>query len=203
MTERWPADPEHIAQTVAQLRRGAVISFPTDTLYAVGCRAGDRAAVDRLYAVKRRPSNQPNILLVKDRVQAEQVAVVDSRAAELIAKYWPGPLSLVLLAKNSLPLVARSGEGVLETVAVRAPNHPVALALLDQLGEPIASSSANRANERPPVDADEVIAGLGDDLDVVLDGGRCQIGEPSTILDLSVNPPRVLRQGAVPADALL
>lgn len=193
MTERWPADAEHIAQTVDRLRRGAVISFPTDTLYAVGCRAGDQAAVARLYAVKRRPSNQPNILLVKDRAQAGQVAVVDSRAAELIAQYWPGPLTLVLPSRNQ-----NNG-----TVAVRAPNHPVALALLEQLGEPIASSSANRAAQQPPVDADEVIAGLGGDLDVVLDGGRCQIGEPSTILDLSMNPARILRQGAIPAEHLL
>ena len=195
MTERWPADPEHIAQTVERLRGGAAISFPTDTLYAVGCRAGDPSAVQRLYAVKRRPSNQPNILLVKDQAQAERSAVVDSRAADLIARYWPGPLTLVLPAKFSLQ--------VSETVALRAPNHPVALALLDQLNEPIASSSANRAGADSPADADAVIAGLGDDIEIVLDGGPCQIGEPSTILDLSVNPPRILRQGAIPAEDLL
>jgi L-threonylcarbamoyladenylate synthase len=193
MTERWPADPEHIAQTVEGLRRGAVIAFPTDTLYAVGCRAGDRAAVKRLYAVKRRPSNQPMVWLVKDRAQVEGVAAVDARAADLIKRFWPGPLTLVLPSLHEKHA----------TLAVRAPNHPVALALLEQLGESIASSSANRAADRPPVDADEVIAGLGGDLDIVLDGGRCQIGQPSTILDLSVNPPRILRQGAIPAEDLL
>jgi L-threonylcarbamoyladenylate synthase len=89
------------------------------------------------------------------------------------------------------------------TLAVRAPNHHVALALLSSLGEPIASSSANLAGQRPPLDADQVIAGLGDRVDVVLDGGACRIGQPSTILDLSGAEPRILRQGAIPASELI
>jgi L-threonylcarbamoyladenylate synthase len=203
VTLRWPADPEHITKTVARLRQGAVIAFPTDTLYAVGCRAADQAALRRLYQLKRRPYTQPMVLLVSDRAQADRVAIVNPRGAGLIKRYWPGPLTLVLPAKFSRPPVGRAGETVPETAAVRAPNHPVALALLQQLDEPIASSSANRAAGRPPVDADEVSDGLGDDLDIVLDGGPCQIGEPSTILDLSVNPPRILRHGAIPAADLL
>jgi len=118
-------------------------------------------------------------------------------------RYWPGPLTLVLPAKFSRPLVGRIGEAVPETVAVRSPNHWVALALLEGLDEPIMSSSANRAAERPPVDVGDVFAGLGDDLDIVLDGGPCQIGEPSTIFDLTVKPPRILRQGAIPAAELI
>ena len=194
MTVRWPADPSHIAQAAERLRAGAVIAFPTDTLYAVAARAADSVAVARLYQVKERPSGQPVVWLVRDRAQVERFAVVSAPAAELMARYWPGPLTLVLPARNR-------SDG--PTIAVRAPDHDVALALLRALGEPIASSSANPAGQPPPVDADQVIAGLGDRLDVVLDGGPCRIGLPSTILDLSTATPRILRQGAIPGFELI
>ena len=194
MTVRWPADPSHIAQAAERLRAGAVIAFPTDTLYAVAARAADSVAVARLYQVKERPSGQPVVWLVRDRAQVERFAVVSAPAAELMARYWPGPLTLVLPARNR-------SDG--PTIAVRAPDHEVALALLRALGEPIASSSANPAGQPPPVDADQVIAGLGDRLDVVLDGGPCRIGLPSTILDLSTATPRILRQGAIPGFELI
>jgi L-threonylcarbamoyladenylate synthase len=193
MTERWPADPSHIARAAERLRAGAVIAFPTDTLYGVGARAADPAAVDRLYQVKRRPPEQPMVWLVTDRAQVERFAVVSAAAAELMERFWPGPLTLVLSAR------LRTGGS---TIAVRAPAHDVALALLSALGEPIASSSANPAGQPPPVDPDQVIAGLGDALDVVLDAGPCRIGQPSTILDLTGATPRILRQGAIPAEAL-
>ena len=194
MTVRWPADPSHIAQAAAQLRAGAVIAFPTDTLYAVATRATDPTAVARLYEVKQRPSAQPMVWLVLDKTQVERFAVVSAAAAELMARFWPGPLTLVLPARipSDVP-----------TIAVRAPDHDVALALLRTLGEPIASSSANRAGAPPPVDADQVIAGLGDRIDLVLDGGPCRIGQPSTILDLGGAEPRILRQGAIPASELI
>jgi L-threonylcarbamoyladenylate synthase len=134
------------------------------------------------------------VLLVRDRDQVQQLAVVSPAAADLMARFWPGALTLVLPARVA-------GEGA--TVAVRAPNHDVALALLSALGEPIASSSANPAGQPPPVDADQVIAALGDELDLVLDGGPCAIGQPSTILDLSGAAPRILRQGAIPTSELI
>lgn len=189
MTARWPADPSHIAQAAEQLRAGAVIAFPTDTLYAVAARAADPVAVARLYDVKERPSRQPMVWLVLDRAQVERFAVVSAPAAELMARFWPGPLTLVLPAR-----ITTDGP----TIAVRAPNHDVALGLLRALREPIASSSANPAGQPPPVDADQVMASLGDRLDVLLDGGPCRIGQPSTILDLAGATPRILRQGAIP-----
>jgi len=189
MTVRWPADPSRIREAAERLKRGAVIAFPTDTLYAVGARAADSAAVQRLYSVKRRPSGQPVVWLVTDRAQVEGFAVVSTAATELMARFWPGPLTLVLSARTPT-------DG--STIAVRAPNHEVALALLAGLGEPIASSSANPAGQPPPVDADQVIAGMGGQIDLVLDGGPCRIGQPSTILDLSGAVPRILRQGAIP-----
>ncbi|TME81152.1 MAG: threonylcarbamoyl-AMP synthase [Chloroflexi bacterium] len=194
MTARWPADPEHVARAAERLRAGAVIAFPTDTLYGVGARATDPAAVARLYELKRRPSGQPMVWLVADRHQVERFAVVSPAAAALMARYWPGPLTLVLPARAQ-------ADG--STLAVRAPSHEVALALLRALGEPVASSSANPAGQSPPVDADQVIAGLGDELDVVLDGGPCPIGQPSTILDVSGATPRILREGAIPAAELI
>jgi L-threonylcarbamoyladenylate synthase len=194
VTARWPADPSHIAKAAERLSAGAVIAFPTDTLYAVAARAADPIAVARLYDVKERPSAQPMVWLVLDRAQVERFAVLSAAAAELMARHWPGPLTLVLPAR--MP-----SDG--PTIAVRAPDHDVALALLRTLGEPIASSSANPAGQPPPVDADQVIAGLGDCLDVVLDGGPCRIGQPSTILDLSGATPRILRVGAIPASELI
>ncbi|HEV2014627.1 MAG TPA: L-threonylcarbamoyladenylate synthase [Candidatus Dormibacteraeota bacterium] len=193
MTERWPADPSHVSEAAQWLRQGAVIAFPTDTLYAVGARGGDPAAVRRLYQVKRRPAGQPMVWLVTGRGQVEGSAIVSAAADDLMRRFWPGPLTLVLPAREA------AGGG---TIAVRAPDHAVALALLAALGEPIASSSANPAGQPPPVDADQVIAGLGDRLDFVLDGGPCRIGQPSTILDLSGATPRILRQGAIPAAGL-
>jgi len=189
VTARWPADRSHIAQAAEQLRAGAVIAFPTDTLYAVAARAADPVAVARLYNVKERPSGQPMVWLVLDRAQVEHFAVVTPAAAELMARFWPGPLTLVLPAR-----ITTDGP----TIAVRAPNHDVALGLLRALGEPIASSSANPAGQPPPVDADQVMASLGDRLDVLLDGGPCRIGQPSTILDLAGVTPRILRHGAIP-----
>ncbi len=193
MTARWPADPPHIARAAERLRAGGVIAFPTDTLYGVGARAADPAAVARLYQVKRRPSEQPMVWLVTDRAQVERFAVVSAAATALMERHWPGPLTLVL--------PTRIGNDD-STIAVRAPDHEVALELLRALGEPIASSSANPAGQAPPVDADHVIAALGDELDVVLDGGPCVIGQPSTILDLTGPAPRILRLGAIPWEEL-
>ena len=189
MTLRWPADPSHIARAADRLRAGAVIAFPTDTLYGVGARATDPAAVARLYQVKRRPSGQPMVWLVTDQAQVERFAVVSAAATELMARFWPGPLTLVLPAR---------GPTTMRTIAVRAPDHPVPMALLRALSEPIASSSANTTGQPPPVDAGQVIAGLGDDLELVLDSGPSRIGQPSTILDLSGATPRILRHGAIP-----
>src|SRR6266566_772795 len=193
VTARWPADPPHIARAAERLRAGGVIAFPTDTLYGVGARAADPAAVARLYQVKRRPSEQPMVWLVTDRSQVERFAVVSAAATALMERHWPGPLTLVL--------PTRIGNDD-STIAVRAPDHEVALELLRALGEPMASSSANPAGQAPPVDADHVIAALGDELDVVLDGGPCVIGQPSTIFDLTGPAPRILRLGAIPWEEL-
>ena len=192
--ERWPANTAHIAEAVRRLRGGAVIAIPTDTVYGVVARAADPNAVQRLYEVKHRPTGQQMIWLVKDASQVGPVARISAEAADLMRRFWPGPLTLVLPASDP------SGP---PTIAFRAPDHPVALALLSQLDEPVASSSANRAGEPPPTDANQVEARLGDSIDAILDGGPCRVGQPSTILDLSGTTRRILREGAIPAAALM
>ena len=198
MSERWPCDPEHISLAVERLRKGAVIGFPTDTVYGAGCRAADLAALARFYAIKRRPEAQPAILLV-DRAEAvEPWASPSEEARSLIARFWPGPLTVVLSRRAGVAGLGHDGP----TLAFRAPNHPVTLQLLRELGEPLASSSANRAGLPPPTDAASVVSGLPE-LDFVLDAGPAQIGEPSTIVDLSGDRPRILRRGAVSEQELL
>lgn len=192
--ERWPAEVPNIARAVERLRQGEVIAFPTDTLYAVAARAADSAAVRRLYAVKLRPAGQPMIWLVNGATQVDPVARISPAAASLMTRFWPGPLTLVLAARNP------SGPS---TIAFRAPDHRVALDILSQLDEPVASSSANRAGDPPPTDADQVEQRLGGTIDVIVDGGPCLIGRPSTILDLSGATPRILREGAIPAAELI
>lgn len=196
---RWPAEPLYITQAVSRLLQGAVIAFPTDTLYAVGARARDPSAVRRLYAIKRRPPTQPVVLLVAEASQVPQWAVVTPQAEDLMQRYWPGPLTLVLLRRPGAPVVGAGGS----TFAFRAPAHPVALELLRGLREPIASSSANQAGAPPPADAASVQTALDQELDLILDGGPARHGQPSTILDLSTPQPRLVRQGVIPEADLL
>jgi L-threonylcarbamoyladenylate synthase len=195
---RWPAEPPYINQAISRLLQGAVIAFPTDTLYAIGARARDPSAVRRLYAIKRRPADQPVVLLVADATQVPEWAIVTPQAEALMSRYWPGALTLVLMRRPGAPIVGAGGS----TLAFRTPDHPVALELLRGLTEPIASSSANYAGAPPPADAASVEAALAQELDLILDGGP-SLGQPSTILDLSGTQPRILRQGLIPADELL
>ncbi len=176
-----------------------MIAFPTDTVYAVGARALDPSAVRRLYAIKRRPDKQPVVLLVADPGQVRGWAVVGTRAEALMSRFWPGPLTLVLPRRPGGPIVGAAGP----TIAFRAPANPVALQLLRALAEPIASSSANWAGAPPPVDADGVFKSLEHEVDLILDGGTTPLGTPSTILDLSGEEPRILRQGTISESELL
>ena len=198
MSERWPADDAHVDAAAARLRQGAVLVFPTETVYGVGARAADADAVRRLYAIKRRPAEQPMILLVASSPQVERLAVCDERARRLMRRFWPGALTIVLPRRAGAATPAALGE----TLAFRAPGHAVTLRLLQALDEPLASSSANRAGAPPPLDADAAAAALGDEVDLVLDGGPVSIGRPSTIVDLSGPALRVVRSGAISAAEL-
>jgi L-threonylcarbamoyladenylate synthase len=194
----WPADEAHVDAAAARLRQGAVIVFPTETVYGVGARAADAEAVRRLYEVKRRPPAQPMILMVSSVAQVEALALCDERARRLMRRFWPGQLTIVL-PRRGVETPAAQGA----TLAFRAPDHAVALRLVESLGEPMATSSANRAGEPPPLDAQAAAAALGQDVDLVLDAGPVEIGRPSTIVDLSAEAIRVLRQGAISEAELL
>ncbi|MDH7485040.1 MAG: L-threonylcarbamoyladenylate synthase [Anaerolineae bacterium] len=196
-----PADhPEAVEKAVEVLRRGGLVAFPTDTVYGVGAPAFDAQAVTRLYQAKERPGDKAIPLLLAD--VADLPAVVESiplLAERLAARFWPGPLTLVLRKRPVVPDVVTAGG---DSVAVRVPDHPVARGLIAALGAPLAATSANRSGQPDPVTAEEVLTQLGGRVDLILDGGPCPGGVPSTVLDLTVSPPAVLRPGPVSAEEI-
>ena len=193
-------DPGLIAAAASCLRNGGLVAFPTETVYGLGVAALDAAAVRRLFAAKGRPADDPLIVHVADAtglgpLVADRPSIVDA----LAARFWPGPLTLVL---RRSPLVPRDVTAGLDTVAVRVPAHPVARALLDEVRIPVAAPSANLFSRPSPTRASHVLEDLDGRIDMVLDGGTTQVGVESTVLDLSGDAPLVLRPGAVTLDML-
>lgn len=182
-------------EAISLLWNGRLVAFPTETFYGLGAHAMDADAVERVFAAKGRPLDKPLIVLVESLAMVERLSrEISPNARELMARYWPGPLTLVLPAADHLPPAVTGGTG---TVSVRVPGHPVALALVRAAGIPITAPSANLSGAAPPTTADEVRAGFGGRIDLILDGGPTTGGLPSTILDVTTEPPRVLRAGAV------
>lgn len=186
----------HAAEVV---RRGGLVAFPTETVYGLGANALDPAAVARIFTAKGRPANNPLIVHVDRIDRARQLAAHWPETAErLAAEFWPGPLTLVVPRAAIVPAIVTAGAA---TVALRIPAHPVARALLEAANRPIAAPSANRSNQVSPTTGEHVIRGLcaaTDNLvDVLLDGGAASGGLESTVLDLSTDPPRLLRPGLV------
>lgn len=204
--ERLVVDPLHpdpavIAEAAARLVRGELVAFPTETVYGLGARADRAEAVARIFAAKGRPAWNPLIVHVTDLAAAQGLVRDLPPAAEaLAARFWPGPLTLVMPRDVAAVPDAVSAGG--PTVAVRAPAHPVARALLRAAGVPVAAPSANRFQSVSPVTAAHVVKSLGDRVGTVLDGGRCAHGIESTVLDLTREAPTVLRHGALSVDAL-
>ena len=201
MTEILPADsPKAISRARRLLREGEVIAFPTDTLYGVGASAFQPAAVRTLFDVKQRPRDKAIPVFITQVDDLNLVArSVPNRVWPLLQKFWPGALTVVLPKVAALPADVTAGQ---DTVAVRIPDHPVALALVMELGRPLAVTSANLSGQPPPSTAQEVATQLGGRLPLILDGGPSPLAQPSTIIDLSVNPPRLLRKGALEVAAL-
>jgi L-threonylcarbamoyladenylate synthase len=193
-------DPLSLTRAVEVLRGGGVIAFPTDTVYGVGAHGLLNDAVERLYAVKGRPAEKAIPLLLASAAEVESVARDISPAARaLMRRFWPGALSIILKKQPHLPPAVSSTD----TVAVRVPAHPVVRDLIRALGAPLAATSANRSGEPELLDAQAIAAVLGGALDLILDGGRCAGGVPSTVVDASGATLRVLRVGAIAADAVL
>ncbi len=200
-TQVLPADdPRAIAQAVRTLRRGELVVFPTDTVYGVGCDLWSGPALERLYRAKGRPSELAIPVLVSG---PEKVTAVARRLPdafeELSRRFWPGGLTIVLPRQPNLPERLTSGRN---TVAVRLPDHPAAIALIAAAGGALAVTSANVSGRPAPTSAQEALADLAGRVDLVLDGGTCPQGVASSIVDLSVSPPRLLRQGALDVEAL-
>ncbi len=201
MTERLAADPSGIARAAALLRAGGLVAFPTETVYGLGADARNGAALAALFAAKGRPRFNPLIVHVPDIAAAAALAVVTPLARRLAGAFWPGPLTLVLPRAPDSVVHPLASAG-LPTVAVRAPAHPLARALLDAFGGPVAAPSANRSGRLSPTEAAHVLADLEGRIDAVLDGGACRLGIESTVLDCTGEAPRLLRPGAIPAEAL-
>lgn len=193
-------DPAAIARAADCLRAGGLVAFPTETVYGLGAHALDRAAVLRLFGAKGRPANDPLIVHIAtaDEVSA-LVADVPTAAPPLIQRFWPGPLTLVMRRAAAVPREVTAG---LDTVAIRVPAHPVARALLVAARLPIAAPSANLFSRPSPTRAEHVLADLDGRIDMILDGGATPVGVESTVLDLTTEPPTLLRPGAVAAEDL-
>ncbi|MCB5167321.1 threonylcarbamoyl-AMP synthase [Streptomyces bambusae] len=194
------ARTDDIEEAVGVLRAGGLVALPTETVYGLGANAEDAAAVARIFHVKGRPPTHPLIVHIGGARQLDEwVEEVPETARLLAERFWPGPLTLVLRRGARVPLEATGG---LQTVAVRVPDHPVALALLAAFGGGITAPSANRFGSVSPTTADDVRAELGDAVDLVLDGGACQVGVESTIVDVTGDVPAILRPGGVTREDL-
>ncbi len=187
-----------VDRAVEILRAGGLVALPTETVYGLAADAENELAVRRIFAVKGRPSNHPLIVHIGEIHQlSEWAREVPLAAMQLAAAFWPGPLTLVL------PRTARASDAVtggLDTVALRVPRHPLTLAVLREFGGGLAAPSANRFGALSPTTAAHVMSELGNDVDLIFDGGACSVGVESTIVDLSTPTPRLLRPGGIPRE---
>ncbi len=196
-----PATPEAVLKAARELLDGRPVGFPTDTVYGLGADATSDRAVQAVFELKRRPPDKPLIVHVPDAEAAAALARFNGPAERLAEAFWPGPLTLVL------PRAARSGLSRLlsagrRTLGLRAPDHAVAQALLRAVGRPLAVPSANISGHPAPTTAEQVIESFGDDSPLVLDGGACTVGVESTIVQVTAHTARLLRAGAIPAEAV-
>ena len=190
-----------LREAAGLLQAGETVAFPTDTVYGLGAHALDADAVQKIYEAKGRPPDKPLIILIHDRAQLDAVALdIPETAEKLMQAFWPGPLTLVFQKQPGIvPDYVTRG---LDTVAVRMPNHPAALALLKLADVPVAAPSANLSGNPSPISAAQVEQELSGRIAAVLDGGICEVGVASTILDVSRDVPVILRKGSVTQEEL-
>ncbi|MDP1768019.1 MAG: L-threonylcarbamoyladenylate synthase [Nitrospirota bacterium] len=189
------ANEESIRLAAEVIRNGGLVAFPTETVYGLGCDALNPDAVARVFEAKRRPSFDPLIVHIATEASLDGlVQAISPAERRLIKRFWPGPLTLVLPKRAQVPDLVTAG---LPTVAIRMPSHPVAQALIREAGVPIAAPSANPFGYVSPTSAQHVVEGLGDRVDLILDGGPCPIGVESTIVSMGDTWPEVLRPGNI------
>ena len=197
--DREQIDEEKINEAAALIRQGEVVAFPTETVYGLGANALDDQAVKKIFVAKGRPSDNPLIVHVATIAQAEAVAEISPLARKLMETFWPGPLSIVLPKKDGVAASVTAGQ---ETVAVRMPNHPVALALIQAAGVPIAAPSANLSGKPSPTAADHVYHDLKGRIPCILGAEDTKVGVESTVVQVCQNPCVLLRPGAVTKEQL-
>lgn len=195
----WNPEAESIERAAEILRSGGLVAFPTETVYGLGANGLSPDAALKIYAAKGRPQDNPLILHFAACRDIEPLAHISRRARVLMKKFWPGPLTLVLPSKGVVPREVTAG---LDTLAVRMPSHPVALALIDRAGFPIAAPSANSSGRPSPTDAQAVANDLGDRVDLILDAGPTAVGVESTVLDLTGPEIILLRPGGCPIEEI-
>jgi L-threonylcarbamoyladenylate synthase len=190
-----------IAQAARLILEGGLVAFPTETVYGLGGDATNERAVAAIFEAKGRPQFNPLISHVLGPDEAKRLVRWSDTADRLAARFWPGPLTLVLPRAKESPIALLATAG-LDTVAVRAPAHPLAQALIRAVGRPLAAPSANRSGTVSPTRAEHVAESLGDRVKMILDGGPCQVGLESTVLDLSTDAPTLLRPGGATREAI-
>ena len=195
------ASSAEVIQTAAKiLQEGGLVAFPTETVYGLGGNGLDSAACEKIYLAKGRPSDNPLILHISEIEELDRiVAEVSPQAKALMDAFWPGPLTMILPRKPIVPLRTTGG---LDTVGVRCPNHPVTLAIIREADVPIAAPSGNTSGRPSPTCLADMREDMDGKIDGVFDGGPCAVGVESTIIDLTVTPPRLLRPGGLPLEAL-
>ncbi|HXK36830.1 MAG TPA: L-threonylcarbamoyladenylate synthase [Candidatus Paceibacterota bacterium] len=192
-----------IDRTVAVLQRGGTAVFPTDTLYGLGCNALDASAVGRVFDIKHRSYVRALPMLVRDLSWARELAYISPDQERVLSAFWPGKVTFVFPRRAIVPGIMCGGG---QTIGIRAPSHPFLQSLLQQLGYPLAGTSANLSGHEPTNDAKviaESFAKAAPQPDLVLDAGVLPLTEPSTVVDLSGRQPRILRQGAIRADKII
>lgn len=196
-----PATEENIREAGRVLRSGGLVAFPTETVYGLGADACDDAAVARVFEAKGRPRFNPLIVHVPDSEGARQLVVFDERAERAAEAFWPGPLTIVLPRRPDCQVSLLASAG-LDTLAIRVPASPVARRFLAAAERPVVAPSANRSTAVSPTTAEHVLQSLGSAVDLILDGGACDVGIESTVIDLTADPPLLLRPGGLERSAI-
>jgi L-threonylcarbamoyladenylate synthase len=192
--------PEAIREAASIIQNGGVVAFPTETVHGLGADAFNPEAVARIFEIKNRPRFDPLIVHIAELSDVERICLeADDRASMLMERFWPGPLTMVLVKRPEVPDIVTAG---LPTVAVRLPSHPVALSLIREARTPIAAPSANPFGYLSPTTAEHVRDQLGDRIEIILDGGRCTVGVESTIIALDEEEPVLLRPGGTPLEEI-
>lgn len=188
-------DPEVIARAGGIIRNGGLVAFPTETVYGLAADALNEAAVRRVYEAKGRPAGKPLAVQVAEKEDIKKLArSIPAAADRLIDAYFPGPLTIILEASPAISEIVTASTG---KIGIRMPDHPVALALIRSAGTPIVAPSANTSGKPAPTDAAGVLRDLDGRVDMVLDAGTTSVKVASTVLDLTLDPPKILREGVI------